>query len=145
MKILKSNVWLLGQSFDTNLMVYNLHRVRCPCRCNFNFLNYLWNSKQEVKIHLFLPILLFFISQNLPVTLKNSFRVSLFSYLIYNNSDGDSWYLLLLYAGHETKHITWTHLKLLVALCGPGTAIISILQMKDICPRFMPNKWQSQV
>ena len=35
-------------------------------------------------------ILLFFISQNLPVTLKNSSRVSLFSYLLYNNNDGDS-------------------------------------------------------
>lgn len=41
-------------------------------------------------------ILLFFISQNLPVTLKNSSRVSLFSYLLYNNSDGDSWYLLII-------------------------------------------------
>ena len=41
-------------------------------------------------------ILLSFISQNLPVTLKNSSRVSLFSYLLYNNNDGDSWYLLII-------------------------------------------------
>ena len=41
-------------------------------------------------------IFLFFIFQNLPVTLKNSSRVSLFPYLMCNNSDGDSWYLLII-------------------------------------------------